>query len=189
MVADLVCHPSTPVALPRGMRVRVWRRDGVLALAFHVEGEPAGLRLPASGPLRRGDRLWEHTCCEVFIAGPDGGAYHEVNLAPSGAWAAYRFLGYRERAGEVDADVVRQLAVRRAAGHLVLEATVSLDDLLGAEAPAVLQLGLAAVIEAADGTLSYWALRHPPGPPDFHHRDAFALRLASPGAACEGRGP
>jgi hypothetical protein len=33
------------------------------------------------------------------------------------------------------------------------------------------------VIEAADGSLSYWALRHPPGKPDFHHRDAFALEL------------
>ena len=40
-----------------------------------------------------------------------------------------------------------------------------------------LQLGLAAVIESADGALSYWALRHPPGEPDFHHRDAFALAL------------
>ena len=39
------------------------------------------------------------------------------------------------------------------------------------------QVGLSAVIEAKDGSRSYWALAHPPGKPDFHHRDCFALRL------------
>ena len=39
------------------------------------------------------------------------------------------------------------------------------------------ELGISAVIEEQDGRLSYWALAHPPGKPDFHHRDCFALRL------------
>jgi hypothetical protein len=39
------------------------------------------------------------------------------------------------------------------------------------------EVGLSAVIEAADGALSYWALRHPAGRPDFHHPDCFALDL------------
>ena len=41
-----------------------------------------------------------------------------------------------------------------------------------------LRIGLCAVIEEKSGALSYWALRHPPGRPDFHHRRAFALELA-----------
>jgi hypothetical protein len=41
-----------------------------------------------------------------------------------------------------------------------------------------LQLALSTVIEDARGTLSYWALTHPPGKPDFHHRDAFVLEVA-----------
>jgi hypothetical protein len=40
-----------------------------------------------------------------------------------------------------------------------------------------LRLALTAVVEDARGRLSYWALRHPPGRPDFHHRDGFALVL------------
>ena len=40
-----------------------------------------------------------------------------------------------------------------------------------------LRLGLSAVVEDAAGKLSYWALRHTPGKPDFHHTDAFALTL------------
>jgi hypothetical protein len=44
-------------------------------------------------------------------------------------------------------------------------------------AGARLTLALSAVIEDEDGVLSYWALKHPAGKPDFHHRDAFALEL------------
>jgi hypothetical protein len=35
-------------------------------------------------------------------------------------------------------------------------------------------------VEAAGGGLSYWALRHPPDKPDFHHRENFSLVLESP---------
>jgi hypothetical protein len=41
-----------------------------------------------------------------------------------------------------------------------------------------LQLALSAVIEDDRGTLSYWALKHPSGKPDFHHPEAFALEVA-----------
>jgi hypothetical protein len=44
-----------------------------------------------------------------------------------------------------------------------------------------LRLGLSAVIEDIDGRLSYWALKHPPGKPDFHHPDSFALDVTLPG--------
>ena len=32
------------------------------------------------------------------------------------------------------------------------------------------------VVETRDGDLSYWALRHVAGRPDFHHPHAFAVR-------------
>jgi len=44
-------------------------------------------------------------------------------------------------------------------------------------------IGLAAVIEELDGTKSYWALAHPPGAPDFHHADCFALTLPAIGGS------
>ena len=37
---------------------------------------------------------------------------------------------------------------------------------------------VSAVIEETDGTRSFWSLAHPPGKPDFHHRDSFALELS-----------
>ena len=56
-------------------------------------------------------------------------------------------------------------------------ASLGLDRLLAADSQAPLRLGLSAVIEASDATLSYWALHHPPGKPDFHHADGRALLL------------
>ena len=66
------------------------------------------------------------------------------------------------------------IRVRRSAQRLTLEAEVSLQPTSLVRS---VQLGLSAVVEAADGGLSYWALKHPPGKPDFHHVDAFALQL------------
>jgi hypothetical protein len=40
-----------------------------------------------------------------------------------------------------------------------------------------LRLGLAAVIEDRARVLSYWALKHPSGKPDFHHADSFVVTL------------
>ncbi|QLQ12045.1 MAG: hypothetical protein HZY74_00360 [Brevundimonas sp.] len=39
------------------------------------------------------------------------------------------------------------------------------------------RIGLTAVIEDTDGTISYWALAHPSDKPDFHHPDSFVLEL------------
>ena len=64
-----------------------------------------------------------------------------------------------------------KIRVQRAAGRLDLQAQV------GFRPKGKVRIGLSAVIEEADGSLSYWALRHAPGKPDFHHQDAFALEL------------
>lgn len=45
-----------------------------------------------------------------------------------------------------------------------------------------LRMGLSAVIEERDGTKSYWALAHAPGPPDFHNSDCFIATLPAPNA-------
>jgi len=64
--------------------------------------------------------------------------------------------------------------VRKSMDRLELGAEIS-QDLLPQSRP--LRLGLSAVVEDVDGILSYWALRHPLGKPDFHHADAFALQM------------
>jgi hypothetical protein len=65
------------------------------------------------------------------------------------------------------------VVLKRSADHLDLSAALNLPG------SGALRLGLCAVIEDALGRISYWALAHPPGRPDFHHPDCFALALAA----------
>jgi len=111
---------------------------------------------------------------EAFVAPEGGPRYLELNFSPSGEWAAYTFSGYRT-AMVVDEDVEAPLiAVTPGHGELTVEVEVSLRCLRGGSAAAI---ALAAVIEETGGQLSYWALHHPPGRPDFHHACGFALRI------------
>jgi hypothetical protein len=64
--------------------------------------------------------------------------------------------------------------VRRFDDRLELDATLQLASL---QAARNLKLALTAVVEDDSGNLSYWALRHAPGKPDFHHPNGFVLEL------------
>ncbi len=160
-------HPSSPAGAVR-VDAEAARIGPRLVLRYRLSGL-AGAVLPLPAVSEQADDLWRHTCFEAFVAGPVGG-YLEINLAPSTQWAAYRFDGYRE--GMSAADIPPpQFGERREGDILELEAVLELPI----EGP--WRVGLSAVIEHADGSFSYWALRHPPGKPDFHNADCFALEL------------
>lgn len=150
---------------------------GELAFVFRLEGDLARVRVPSPRAPRIARELWRHTCFEAFVAVDGLPAYHEFNFAPSGEWEAHSFRDYRDGGPLADERLAPRIAVRTEDGRLELDALVPLHRLSAAHASAPLRLGLAAVVEASDGTLSYWALRHPREKPDFHHADAFALRL------------
>ena len=168
-------HPDSRCAAVTGIDVDVARRRaGGLVLSYVVTGKIGDLRLPAVTASARTDELWRHTCFEVFVRVSAGEPYHEFNFAPSTQWAAYRFDGYRSGmrvAAEIDAP---RIEAQTAPERYTLQAALGLSS-LPREAP--WRLGLAAVIEETNGNKSYWALAHPPGKPDFHHCDGFALEL------------
>lgn len=170
----LLCHPESPNRAVHSLRARAERTaDARLAVRYLLEGALDLLRIPPPAPPHMAPGLWRHTCCEIFIARAGTPGYHEFNLSPSGEWAAHAFERYRQGGMLADKALAPRIAVRRGAGTLELDALIRLGNLEGR-----LLVGLSAVIEAADGSLSYWALRHPAGKPDFHHREAFALELA-----------
>jgi len=105
----------------------------------------------------------------------------EGKLSPSCEWAAYAFDGYRSpRVGESHTvELAPQVAVHVSPSQLELDAVISLDRLAAPYLDAPLSLALSAVVEDSDGMLSYWALKHPPGKPDFHHPEAFALGICA----------
>ncbi|MGH7897060.1 MAG: DOMON-like domain-containing protein, partial [Candidatus Binatia bacterium] len=122
------------------------------------------------------------TCFESFLAADGITGYHELNFSPSREWTLYEFRGYRDGGPVADEYRAPEIDVRTGTRHLELDARISLDRLSPAHASADLRVGLAAVVEANDGTMSYWAIQHPAGKPDFHHADGFALWLGPPGS-------
>ncbi|MFO1207143.1 MAG: DOMON-like domain-containing protein [Burkholderiales bacterium] len=174
----LVCHPATPGRHVTGIQASAERISAArLVLRYALTGQLEHLRVPVAQPSRCGERLWEHTCFEAFIASMDTPAYCELNFAPSTAWTIYAFRRYRD-GGTVEIDRGPALSVRRTPERLELTATLDLDTLPGVPTHAPLRLGLSAVVEDERGERSYWALRHRPGQPDFHHPEAFVLTLA-----------
>jgi hypothetical protein len=164
-LARLVRHPDSHDAV-RGISVRLERSPGALSLRYELDADLERLRIPEEGPFRPGDRLWQHTCFEIFVS-PRMPAYQEFNFSPSGEWAAHSFRGYREGG---PSSGVNRLSARKTKDRLTVQASIACVS-------GDLKIALSAVIEDAEGALSYWALRHPRGKPDFHHADGFALEL------------
>jgi hypothetical protein len=144
-----------------------------LILSYVVRGTIRDLRLPPVVAPARADELWRHTCFEAFVRPASGAAYYEFNFAPSTQWAAYRFDSYRSGMAKATEIGAPRIEVASTAERFTLHASLQLDRL-----SSPFRLGLAAVIEETNGRKSYWALAHPPGLPDFHHSDCFALELA-----------
>ncbi len=173
--AHLLCHPATPCAAVDTIEITVEPTSaGGLALRYCVRGTPGSLLVPS--PLRPGpaDNLWQNTCCEAFVATLDGNQYREFNFSPSSQWAAYSFMDYRERDTGFTPPEAPKITMQALADGFQLEAELS-PGLL--PEGTLLRLGLSTVIEAADGSKSYWALAHCAAQPDFHLRQSFSLTL------------
>ena len=174
----LKCHAETSNPAVRMIEASVHRWAAqALAIDFALEGNLTELRIPGPRPPRPADHLWEHTCFEAFVSVKGNAAYYEFNFSPSGEWAAYSFQRYRDGTPIEDHTLAPAITVRKTSNRLDLDAVVRVDRLPEIQSHAWLQLGLCAVIEDQSGKLSYWALSHPPGKPDFHHPDGFALNL------------
>ena len=179
-VYKLVPH-GDDLRLPVVITVEAARTvEGCFLIHFQVAGHVAHINLPEPHcyPVRQ-DELWRRTCFEAFVGVAGSSIYTEFNFAPSTAWAAYRFDGYR--AGMISPPELNVLPdVQHTDDILDLWATVDISDDAALCLSGEWQMGLTAVIEERDGTKSYWALAHAPGPPDFHNRDCWTARLPAP---------
>lgn len=171
--SPLVCHLDTPCTAIAAVGAQIATRDSEgWTVSFVAVGRAGEVDLPPPAPAVHTDGLWQTTCFELFFA-QTGDAYVELNLSPSGAFAAYHFDHYRTGMRAIDIPPPR---IALDAGREQLTMTVHLDeddlpwDRTG-------RIGISAVIAEKGGCTSYWALSHPTGRPDFHHRDCFALEL------------
>jgi hypothetical protein len=167
-------HPDSLCAAAKRIEVDIARpRPGSLILSYVVSGRISDLRMPPVVAAARADELWRHTCFEAFVRASPGPTYYEFNFSPSTQWAAYQFSSYRSGMRVATEIAAPRIEVRSDKVTYTLQAALELD---GLSSP--LHLGLSAVLEETNGRKSYWALVHPPGKPDFHRADCFALELS-----------
>jgi hypothetical protein len=180
MHAELYPHPDTPRGAVASLSARVernWKYG--LTFTYVLHGDLAAIRFPAPAEPERINGLWKTTCFEAFLRDPGSQGYCEYNFSPSTAFAIYGFDAYREgmKAGYCSR---AEITSASHGSRFELTAGIGFQRALQVRGDGPVLLGLSAVIEETNGAKSYWALAHPPGKPDFHHADAFALELAEP---------
>lgn len=96
-------HRAKPPVAVSGVVCTVsWNGSGDWTLDFIVAEPPEALRLPEAVTPSRADGLWQTTCFELFLRRPGERGYMEFNFSPSGQWAAYTFLDYRDGGRDMD---------------------------------------------------------------------------------------
>ena len=184
MRVTLQPHPTTPCVALDAIEVQVHRHaGGGLELHYFAHGRTKDVLWPEGTEGERADRLWETTCFEAFVKPLGRTGYVEFNFAPSGRWQAYSFTGVRAGMAEARGLTAPDARTRMTEKTRVHHVRLDLGGVPGLPVEADWALGLSAVIEQADGSKAYWALRHPSPAPDFHHPDCFALTLAAPEAS------
>lgn len=176
--AELIAHPSNSSDAVRSVAAQLrTEASGLVVFEYALVADMSRIRVPASGTGGRADDLWKHTCFEAFLAPADAPGYYEFNFSPALDWAIYRFSSYRQSVPTAEFEPAPEISVRRNDDGLQLESVVRLGHLAGLADARSLRVALAAVIEENNGRLSYWALRHAPGKPDFHDPLGFTLQV------------
>ncbi len=174
---SIMLKPFSSENAPRDCRINaLLSKEGAsLKVAFEVTAILTDLNILDLEPAKaqRKDKLWEHTCFEIFLAQKNEPNYWEFNLSPSGNWNVYSFTDYRKgMKPEILFDAlpfdVKILSDRK----LKLETAI---DLRFIQEYSYLNVGLSAVIEPNDGVISYWSVDHPKDIPDFHARKGWLL--------------
>ena len=179
--AELKPHPgeSCPAIRHFAIKVDPAALPASLLVLYRIAGDIDRLRLPPAGFARRADGLWQHSCFEAFLRAGPVASYYEFNLAPSGDWAAWRFG--RLRSERITPDIpAPRMERRHFPDGYELGARIPIAALPELARAIEIEAGIAAVIEADDGTMSHWALAHGGAKPDFHDPESFLLKVSRP---------
>ena len=142
-------------------------------VVFELTAGLVDLKFPVFHPAsaQRKDKLWEHTCFEIFVGQHGMTNYREINLSPAGDWNVYSFSGYREEMKQDNYFEALPFEVKIMSDQeLKLEIKIDLKML---QDSSDIDVGLSAVLELNNGEKSYWAVNHPGVVPDFHAREGW----------------
>ncbi len=169
-----MCHPQSDAGGIAAIDVTATLgQGGEFKLVYRVTGAIGALKIADPAIPDRVDGLWKNTCFELFVGNSEDKSYLEYNFAPSGQWAAYQFSGYRAEMAQLETEAPK-ISVVDGGQFLTVSVKLYVPD---TERHVDLWVGISAVAATKSGKISYWALAHPAGSPDFHHNDCFAIKL------------
>lgn len=150
-----------------------------MQIEYKLEGALDYINLPRTSQVpMRCHELWRQTCFELFFGIKGDPSYWEVNLSPSGCWNVYHLTDYRTGMREEKSLGQPTFRVVSDGEFWSLFCTIDLKGFI--DDCSDLEVGVCAVLQTTDGSISYWAIDHPGTVPDFHNRGSFCVQL--PGA-------
>lgn len=121
------------------------------------------------------DNLWLSTVFEVFFQYEGVEKYEEWNFSPSGNWAHYEFLKYREGMKAINQKASPDIFIKeksKKSFHLVAKIPKKAVSTVATKGE--IKLGICAILLFENGAKTHWALQHSYEKPDFHNSDTFA---------------
>lgn len=153
------------------------RHAGLLTLHYSLTGNIEDIFLPPLSlyPCRK-DELWKTTCFECFLAIEDQPQYWEFNISPSGDWNIYHMDAYPRIAFREETSIHwLPFHFQMDDQGCFLKVAVNLLPII--REGQRIKIGITAVIQSADGDITYWALAHPAPRADFHLKESFICSL------------
>ena len=149
----------------------------ILNIEYQCAGKIDGITIPyIHDKPQRLHSLWQHTCFEAFINfGED--CYWEVNCSPSKDWNIYYFDRYRK--GQTEELRISNLhceVFHKSQKSFIIQWILNLKSITPNN-PEDLSIGICSILEHANKSKSYWALKHCASKPDFHQRKSFCLNF------------
>lgn len=172
-------HPESSQPAPfEGLFGLVRRSPGGLFFEYEIRGlrEPLKKWPPRFSAPQRRDELWKSTCFEAFLKPQGEARYWELNFSAEGEWNCYSFSGRRQGMQAESRVFAPVFSTETRAGSQLLRVEMDLPKEM-TDLKKSLQVSLTTVVENLQGEVSYWALSHPRGRPDFHDPEHFTLSL------------
>lgn len=176
-------HPKSKESSVNAISVNlIAHTDKSMSVAYSAQGDIDRLFIPPRTAGECKDNLWRTTCFEMFVGHTNSTTYWELNFSPSANWAAYKFTDYRQNRQNEESFAINRLQMKQTKERFDLEVGFLFGALQDFDLTTVC-FGFSAVMMDHHGNISYWALRHGDGPPDFHDNTCFSYMLPLNGSA------
>lgn len=182
-------HPNDPAyfeAFHLEAKTTIAPANNVLKVSYRLTGPVSEILWPKEDApgleLERDQKIWEHTCFELFLGTSLSPNYYEWNFSSTKKWGHFRFESYRKTEGDtLFPGGIQKIEFKREVNSANLIAEIDLSQL-----PAIAQalqsktpllVSATVILESKKGEKSHWAFSHQDSVPNFHQPSSFTAKI------------